>query len=283
MSERGQAGTEGAGAAGDGDIPRIIESSTELLAENPGASMKDIAAASGLRPAALAEHFPTREDLLRAVYRYAAREASSEARETEPGVRRRADAARNTRSIIEAATGVLADNPSASMAEVAEASGLVRATVYRHFPTRDDLLRAIHSHALEDAGRAITEAEPERGPAPDAVRRLVDALISVADRFRIVSEERREFPELTEQAESVGAPLVALMKRGQKGGELRGDLPAEWLAAALASLVQAGHRGVSRGDVRRTRVGEAVTATFLSGATTAGAATARGRSRRWAA
>src|SRR5688500_18269218 len=65
----------------------------------------------------------------------------------EPEPKRRADAERNLERIIAAATTLLAVNPGASMAEIAEASGLVRATLYRHFPTREDLMREMYSAA----------------------------------------------------------------------------------------------------------------------------------------
>jgi TetR/AcrR family transcriptional repressor of mexCD-oprJ operon len=181
----------------------------------------------------------------------------------EPEVKRRADAERNLRRIIEAATALLAVKPGASMADIAEASGLVRATLYRHFPTRDDLLRAIYAAALQDAGQAIFSVEPERGKVTDAIGRVVDSLLVVGDRYRILSEERRRYPELREQEEAVGAPLIALVERGQRSGEVRDDLPLRWLVAALGSLINEALRAVTRGDIERADAGQLVTTTLL--------------------
>jgi AcrR family transcriptional regulator len=181
----------------------------------------------------------------------------------EPEIKRRADAERNLGRIIEAATTLLAVNPGASMAEIAEASGLVRATLYRHFPTRDDLLREMYSAALDDALQAILSVDPERGKATEAIARVVDALLVVGDRYRILSEERPRSPELQEQEQSVGAPLIALVERGQSGGELRNDLPLRWLVAALGSLINEALRAVGREDIDRTEAGRLVTQTFL--------------------
>jgi len=183
---------------------------------------------------------------------------------SEPRVsKRRADAERNLSRIIEAATALLAVNPRASMAEIAEASGLVRATLYRHFPTREELLRAIYSAALEDALSAILAVKPDRGRATDAIARVVDALLVVGDRYRILNAERRDYPELREQEESVGAPLIALVERGQRDRELRADLPLRWLVAALGSLVTEALRAVAREDIGRGEAGALVTRTFL--------------------
>ncbi|MGH2978441.1 MAG: TetR/AcrR family transcriptional regulator [Solirubrobacterales bacterium] len=180
-----------------------------------------------------------------------------------PEIKRRADAERNLRRIIEAATALLAANPAASMAEIAAASGLVRATLYRHFPTRDDLLRAMYSAALDDALEAILSVEPERGKVTDAIARVVDAVLVVGDRYRILSEERRRYPELREQEESVGAPLIALVERGRRDGEIRDDLPLRWQVAALGSLINEALRAVGREDIGRAEAGSLVTRTFL--------------------
>jgi AcrR family transcriptional regulator len=185
--------------------------------------------------------------------------ASSE----EPETKRRADAERNLSRIIEAATALLAVNRGASMAEIAEASGLVRATLYRHFPTRDDLIRAMYATALDDALTAILSVDPEQGKASDAIARMVDALLVVGDRYRILSEERRLYPELREQEQSVGAPMIALVERGQRAGELRDDMPVRWMVAALGSLVNEALRAVGREDIDRAEAGTLVTKTFL--------------------
>jgi AcrR family transcriptional regulator len=181
----------------------------------------------------------------------------------EPEVKRRADAERNLGRIIEAATALLAVNPGASMAEIAEASGLVRATLYRHFPTRDDLMREMYSAALEELVTAILAVEPERGKATDAIARVVDALLVVGDRYRILAEERPRSPELREQEQTVAAPLIALVERGQRAGELRDDLPLRWLVAALGSLINEALRAVNRNDIDRAEAGTLVTKTFL--------------------
>ena len=62
---------------------------------------------------------------------------------------RRRDARRNREAVIDAAIEVLAQRPDASTEEIADASGVARTTVYRHFPTRDDLFRAMFERAVE--------------------------------------------------------------------------------------------------------------------------------------
>jgi AcrR family transcriptional regulator len=65
--------------------------------------------------------------------------------------RQRSDAALNRAKIIDAARRLLADNRDASMRAIAEAAGLGRGTVHRHFSTRDELIHAVRRQARDDA------------------------------------------------------------------------------------------------------------------------------------
>ena len=64
------------------------------------------------------------------------------------GTQRQA-AARNRVAIIEAAHELFADNPLVPLSEVAKRAGVGAGTLYRHFPTRDDLILAAYQHDIE--------------------------------------------------------------------------------------------------------------------------------------
>jgi AcrR family transcriptional regulator len=61
------------------------------------------------------------------------------------GTQRQA-AARNRASILEAAHDLLAQSASVSMNEIAKRAGVGAGTLYRHFPTREDLILAVYRH-----------------------------------------------------------------------------------------------------------------------------------------
>jgi len=77
--------------------------------------------------------------------------------------RRRSDADRSVAAIIAAALDALTSDPDASMAEIARRAGVVRATIYVHFPTRESLLDAVMDHVIADVAAGMAEAEPQRG------------------------------------------------------------------------------------------------------------------------
>ena len=91
--------------------------------------------------------------------------------------RRRADAERSIASIIDGALEALASDPDVSMAEIARRAGVVRATIYMHFPTRESLLDAVMEHATDLVAQAIREAEPDRGEPKEALERVLLATL----------------------------------------------------------------------------------------------------------
>src|SRR6476646_8264352 len=89
--------------------------------------------------------------------------------------RRRADAERSIARILDAAVDAVAADPDASMAEIARRAGVVRATIYVHFPTREALLEAVTHRAIAEVAEVIEAAEPHRGDPADALGRVVAA------------------------------------------------------------------------------------------------------------
>jgi len=177
----------------------------------------------------------------------------------------RADAERNVRAIIDAAIVLLAAEPDASMERVATAAGVGRATVYRHFASRDHLVRAILDRALQDARDAVVGSDPGQGTAPEALGRAVEALLKVADRYRLVRSIAPHDAELRQRAEEVGAPLTAIIQRGQREGSFRTDLSARWGAAALGALMQAMTVQLIDGDVRDRDAARLLLTTLVDG------------------
>lgn len=72
------------------------------------------------------------------------------------GPQRRA-AARSRAAIIDAAHDAFAENPRVTLSEVAKRAGVGAGTLYRHFPTREDLIVAAYQHDLDRVNSAVDE------------------------------------------------------------------------------------------------------------------------------
>ena len=79
------------------------------------------------------------------------------------GTQRRA-AARNRVAILEAAHELLAESATASMNEIAKRAGVGAGTLYRHFPTREDLILAVYRHDVQKLVDSVGEFLATRPP-----------------------------------------------------------------------------------------------------------------------
>jgi AcrR family transcriptional regulator len=154
---------------------------------------------------------------------------------------RRADAQRSIARIQEAALEVLASDPDASMAEIARRAGVVRATIYVHFPTRDDLIAAITERAMAEVVGVIAAAEPESGDPAEALRRVVIAAWRSLGRFHSLVAINTQLPhdELRARHDPVMAQLRPLIERGQRNGSFRAGVPPDWHLAMIVALIHA--------------------------------------------
>src|ERR1700722_4862019 len=89
-------------------------------------------------------------------------------RGTDPSRRQRSDAKRNVVALVEAAKTVFAGSGvNAPAKEIADRAGVGVGTLYRHFPQRSDLVRAVFQHGVDACAAAAPAlaAASEPGPA----------------------------------------------------------------------------------------------------------------------
>ena len=79
----------------------------------------------------------------------------------------RAAAARKHAAILDAAHDLFAADPAVSLNEVAKRAGVGAGTLYRHFPTREDLILAVYRHDVQRLVDAVDD-ELASGTARDA-------------------------------------------------------------------------------------------------------------------
>jgi len=189
----------------------------------------------------------------------------------EPAARhygRRADAERNRESVLDHAARLLSDDPAAGMAEIAAASGVNRATLYRHFSSRELLLEAITVRAADDVERAIADSRLDEGRASEALHRLIAALLEVGDRYRfLLLQDTVRAPAGQRRAyeERLGDPVAALFERGRIAGEFSRSLSAEWMTAAFGAMLAAVVHQVADGRLDQSQAEATATATLLFG------------------
>lgn len=145
---------------------------------------------------------------------------------------RRAEAARNDKAILEAARAVFVADPTAPIAAVAQRAGVGISALYRRYPSKEELLRALNRASLADYMADVEAAlGDERDPweaFADFMRRRVDAdshslTLRLAGTFTPTEDlfaEGRRAQELN----------VRLFERTRRAGAIRSDLVVDDLS-----------------------------------------------------
>ena len=157
----------------------------------------------------------------------------------------RADARRNHEAVIAAAKQLFADQGlNAQMPDVAKVAKVGVGTVYRHFPTKDDLIAALVAERFE----RLAEKAREGLEAADSWEAICDfirfsAQIQADDRGLCeVMGSRPEVMDSAARAVGLAELCDQLVKRAQRSGQLRRDLAWEdipMIACSLGRITQA--------------------------------------------
>ncbi len=174
---------------------------------------------------------------------------------------------RTRRALLDAATMVLCKDAGASLGEVATVAGVGRTTLYRYFPTREDLIKALVEDALDRVAVCITQAEPEKGSVVEALQRVADTVIPLGPSLRFLNAEPDVYAasDLMRQWYDALAPVTAAIQRGQADGTIRSDLPTSWIVDSFAGAIMTAWDSVDEGRLAAQDAPRLVLQTVLYG------------------
>jgi AcrR family transcriptional regulator len=168
----------------------------------------------------------------------------------------RIDARRNREAVIDAALELLAEQPNASMATIAERSGLGRTTVYRHFPHREDLVLALFGRVVEDARTMTTEVIERCSSAREVLAELGPAIVGIGRRYQFLESQRQHGEEvLTESTLDPDDPVRHFLIAAQRCGEVRSDLPVQWVLSMMSAMANGAMVELGSGRIEAEEAG----------------------------
>jgi len=145
--------------------------------------------------------------------------------------RLRADAQRNRDQIIAAARQVFASaGPDVPMEDIARAAGVGVGTLYRRFPDREALIRAVARESFAQLLADTRSAVAEEPTAWDALVRVIGRshLLQATTQLALVSPRARDItkddPETSQCRETLMAELDAIIADAQAAGDIRADV-----------------------------------------------------------
>jgi AcrR family transcriptional regulator len=164
------------------------------------------------------------------------------AEQSEEVVRRpRADAVRNRERVLEAAKAVFsAGGSDASLEAVAKRAGVGIGTLYRHFPTREDLFEAVYRREVEQLGDLAEQLKNEAAPV-DALRRWLRSNVElVATKKGMIAALALAVQSSSElyaySFDRLTKAIGTLLDRAVAAGEIRSDISSEDVLRALVGM-----------------------------------------------
>ncbi|MFI6037182.1 TetR/AcrR family transcriptional regulator [Streptomyces sp. NPDC051315] len=177
----------------------------------------------------------------------------------------RADA--NRRRILDVALAELLRDPDASMDQIARAAGVVRRTVYGHFPSREALIGTLVDGAVDALATAhATGREGVADPA-EALARSVLAVWEIADRYRLLvalAQRTVTMQGIRERLTPVRESSVRLIQRGLDEGTFASPLPAPALAYVHEQILFALMEAVNDDLLSTREAGRSAAVTVLT-------------------
>ncbi|GGT17625.1 TetR/AcrR family transcriptional regulator [Streptomyces chromofuscus] len=169
---------------------------------------------------------------------------------------RRKDARRNKEALLDAAAAVfVTSGVDAPVRDIAAEAGVGLGTIYRHFPTRADLIIAVYRHQVD----ACAEAGPAllaNGATPHAalaqwIDLFVDFLVTKHGLAAVLQSENAGFDALHAYFIDRLVPVCTqLLEAAAEAGEIRSDLTAYELMRGVGNLC-VGADSDARYDARR--------------------------------
>lgn len=188
---------------------------------------------------------------------------SDTAQEPTPLQPRKALQQRVSAGILNAAARTLAlHGDRANLADVAEAAGVARATVYRYYPNRRRLVEELVRLTTESIHERLLAARIDKVPVEEGITRATRAFVEEGDAFVVLVHERRP-SERSDFDRLVVTLLQRLFDAGRSQGRIRSEIPTAVLAEALLGNVASVLRNCSLG---RDDLVATISTMFLEGA-----------------
>ena len=172
--------------------------------------------------------------------------------------------------ILEAARRVLGANPAATIDDIAAEARVGRATVFRLFGNRTELVRTLARRAIAITDEVASRAVASARTATEALMLVVTAVLEASEHYRFLAAA----VELSPDQEIAGAydrqlsELADLVVAARREGSIRPDLPTQWVVALIDGQLWAAGGAVANGVVGLRQAQDLIWQSIMTGIST---------------
>lgn len=177
-------------------------------------------------------------------------------------------ATRSRTALLNAGVETLLQNSNATLTEIAQVAGVGRATLYRHFQTREQLIIELAAESLMATDQACAHIRSKEMKGREAIEAIFTSVMPLADRFHFLLSlwsyvETNETLKTTYHAQL--SQLKARIKEAKLDSSIDESLPEEWLVCLMDNLLYTGWYCIATGSLSASEASKLAIRSFFDG------------------
>lgn len=170
-------------------------------------------------------------------------------------------------AILDAATELLVEKPTASLNDIAEYAGIGIATLHRYVESREQLMLQLGLRAAQVVGETMNRIALDEENNESYIPDLIEALIPLGDKIYFLAHETslNYSPEMIAAEEKLKEPMRHTIQSLQRKGYFRQDMSSEWILNVLYSLLFVTWQQVQEGHIAKRSAAALVLETLYHG------------------
>lgn len=168
--------------------------------------------------------------------------------------------------IFEAAVYVFGRTPSASVTEVAKKANISRMTVNRYFKNKENLILETYKYCIRCFQKAIDRHKGTRIGDVEKLQNILWEYIDLGNHYSFLMRNSRDVHNEHEATFLKQLSIVTkIVKRAQKKGHIRSDLPEEWIACFMDFGAFAVNSAIEHGSISSSNARDILWKTLFYG------------------
>jgi AcrR family transcriptional regulator len=169
-------------------------------------------------------------------------------------------------AILEAGFQVFNKRPGASLGDVADHAGVGRATLHRHFASREALMLALALAAMDELNTAVDAATADAESYSAALKQALFAIVPLGERQAfLASDPVQNDPEISAAYARDMDALRHTIEAARAEGLFSAEAPTEWIAQSYNTLIYAAWEMVRDGHATHRQAADLAWRTLING------------------